>query len=205
MRHSWGVSMTEIEIRDFLKTIPLFKGVTLSKLPQALVLRAGDTYEVKRGVAVFVKGRAEIFKKDAFLKTVFEPSVIGLATLFDNTNAYISTLLAKTETTLLLFSEKDVETLIADSPEFSKRLIVLLSEKLRYLNRRIDFYTTSGAEGKLHAYLLSTAGQNGFVELPMTKLSEILDIGRASLYRALNSLEENGYIKKQGKKIFLIK
>lgn len=197
--------MTETEIRDFLETIPLFKSVTLSVLPQVLVLRAGDTYEVKRGVAVFVKGRAEIFKKDTFLKTVFEPSVIGLATLFDTTNAYISTLLAKTETTLLIFSEKDVETLIADSPEFSKRLIVLLSEKLRYLNRRIDFYTTSGAEGKLHAYLLSTAGQNGFVELPMTKLSEILDIGRASLYRALNSLEENGYIKKQGKKIFLIK
>ncbi|MBQ7897076.1 MAG: Crp/Fnr family transcriptional regulator [Clostridia bacterium] len=197
--------MNEKEILACLETVPLFSHVFLSALPEIIVLSAGDTYEIKRGLAVFVKGKAEIFKKDAFLKTVFEPTVIGLATLFDKTDAYISTLIAKSETTLLLFSEKNIEQLISESPEFSKRLIVLLSEKLRYLNRRIDFYTTSGAEGKLHTFLLSSAGEHGFVELPMTRLSEILDIGRASLYRALNSLEENGYIKKQGKKIFLIK
>lgn len=197
--------MTEQEITAFLETIPLFSGVTFSSLPSSLVLEAGQTYEVKRELAVFVKGKAEIYKKDAFLKMVFEPSVIGLATLFDNTNAYISTLIAKSQTTLLLLSEKNVESLISESPEFSKRLILLLSEKLRYLNRRIDFYTTSGAEGKLHAFLLSTAGDRGYVELPMTRLSEILDIGRASLYRAISCLEEEGYIKKQGKKIFLIK
>lgn len=197
--------MTREEIIQFLDTLPLFSGITLSEIPLVLTLNTGDTYEIKRGIAVFVKGKVDIFKRDAYLKTVFEPSLIGFATLFDKNEAYISTVVAKAETTLLFFSENSVENLINESPAFSKRTIKILTEKLRYLNRRIDFYTASGAEGKLHAYLISVAGDKGFVELPMTKLSEILDIGRASLYRAISVLEENGYIKKQGKKIFLIK
>ena len=193
--------MKEQEMRSFLSGIPILEDVSLTELPETLVLKAGDTYEIKRGLAVFVKGKVEIFKKDAFLKTVIQPTVIGLATLFDKTETYISTVLAKTETTLLVFSEDMIDKIIVENPFFAKRLIVLLTEKLRYLNHRIDFYTTSGVEGKLYAYIIS----EGVVELPMTKLSEILDIGRASLYRAIASLEEKGYIKKQGKKIILIK
>lgn len=203
--------MTGKEICEFLDKIPLFTGLFHEKLyglPEVLFLKAGEKYEIKNAMAVIYRGKAEIYKKKAFLKKAEPPSVLGLATLFDNSQTYISTVIAKTEATLLVFNQTTVEKMIRESPEFSHRLIVLFSEKIRYLNRRIDFYTSEGAEGKLHEFLQASAkGEDGekTVEIPMSKLSEILDIGRASLYRALLSLEEKGQIKKQGKKIILIK
>ncbi len=199
--------MNEKEICTLLEKLPLFCGITkgkLAELPLEVSLSAGEEYEVKNSLAVIAVGKADIFKKSLYLKTVTAPSVFGLATLFDKNDGYISTLKAKSETTILLFSEAFVEKLIEESPEFSKRLILLLGEKIRYLNRRIDFYTSPTAEGKLYEYL-HTSAKEGYVEVSMSKLSEILDIGRASLYRALSSLEEKGEIKKQGKKIFLLK
>ena len=202
--------MTNKEICEFLDRIPLFEGLFSEKAfgnPEEITLGAGEEYEIKNSIAVLFRGKVEIYKKKAFLKKAEAPSVLGFATLFDEKQTYISTVIPKTETTLLVFDSKTVEKMILESSEFSHRLIVLLGEKIRYLNRRIDFYTSEGAEGKLHEFLLATAKGDGerFVEIPMSRLSEILDIGRASLYRAIASLEEKGYVKKQGKKIILIK
>lgn len=203
--------MNDKEICSFMEKLPLFRGVVkgeLHELPLEVSLSAGEEYEVKNSLAVIAEGKADILKRSLYLKTVTAPYVFGLATLFDKSEGYISTLIAKSEVRVLLFSESFVEELIEESPEFSKRLIVLLGEKIRYLNRRIDFYTSPTAEGKLYEYLLaSSKRENGeeYIEMCMSKLSEILDIGRASLYRALSSLEEKGEIKKQGKKIILLK
>ena len=203
--------MTDSEICELLDKIPLFKGLFHERLfvrPEVLFLKAGEHYEIKNSMAVIFRGKVEIYKKKAFLKKAEAPSVLGLATLFDENHTYISTVIPKTDTTLLVFDNDAVEKMITESPEFSHRLIVLFSQKIRYLNRRIDFYTSEGAEGKLHEFLEAFAkGNDGekTVEIPMSKLSEILDIGRASLYRAISSLEEKGHIKKQGKKIILIK
>ena len=200
--------MTKAEICQVLLGIPLFEGIKekdITEMPEEVFLSSSDTYEIKRGIVVVYEGKAEIFKKEAFLKSVKAPELLGLATLFENEENYISTIVAKSDTKLLVLSENSINSLIMSNPEFSKRLILLLSEKLRYLNQRIDFYTSSSAEGKLRQYLVARAGDKGYVEISMSRLSEILGIGRASLYRALLSLEEKGYAKKQGKKIFLNK
>ncbi len=205
-----GGSMKNKEICGFLDKIPLFTGLFQEELfgeAKEIFLKAGEQYEIKNSMAVLFRGKVEIYKKKAFLKKAEAPSVLGLATLFDESHSYISTVIPKSDTTLLIFNNKAVEKMILESHEFSHRLIVLFSEKIRYLNRRIDFYTSQGAEGKLHEFLVAMAKgeEDKFVEIPMSKLSEILDIGRASLYRAIASLEEKGCIKKQGKKIILIK
>lgn len=200
--------MTKAEICQILLKIPLFEGIRekdIREKPEEVYLSSSDTYEIKRGIIVVYEGNAEIFKKEAFLKTVKAPELLGLATLFESKENYISTIVAKSDTKLLVLSEKNIDSLINTNPEFSKRLIILLSEKLRYLNQRIDFYTSSSAEGKLMEFLEARAGDKGYVEISMSRLSEILGIGRASLYRAVLSLEEKGYAEKQGKKIFLNK
>ena len=57
------------------------------------------------------------------------------------------------------------------------------------------------AERKLALYLSSLGG--GSVRLPLSicALSELLDIGRASLYRAFDRLEADGYITRQGRTV----
>lgn len=197
------------DVLEVLQKLSLFEGIDLKEIdeePLEVRLGIGESFEVKNSLAVLSSGKVRISKKSAYLKTVTAPALFGIATLFDTDDSYISTIEAKSETEIFLVSEKFIETLIEKSPEFSKRFIKLLSEKIRYLNKRIDFYTSPSAEGKLHEYLEANAsGDDESVEISMSRLSEILGIGRASLYRALTSLEEKEIIKKQGKKIILLK
>ncbi len=207
--------MTVKEIADKLRATELFRDLDgLEELaekypPVRIKLFSGERYEIKNSLAIFLDGKADIIKesgsKTAFMKSVSELTLLGLATLFSKEEEYISTLVSKTETTILLFSEDFVRALVSCNSEFSIRLIGLLCQKVRYLNSRIDFYTCSDAEEKLREYLVRSSDNDGTVNMSMSKLSETLNIGRASLYRAITALEEKGYIIKNGKTIQLIK
>lgn len=207
--------MTAREIAELLDTTRLFAGIEGVESaveefpPQSVLLTAGDRYEIKNSLALFVSGRADIVKESAggsaYMKTVSDTALLGLATLFSKEGEYISTLVAKSNTELLMFSEEFVSALIVRNSEFSLRLVSLLCQKVRYLNRRIDFYTCSGAEKKVHEFLIRSRDSEGKVVMSMSKLSETLGIARASLYRAIASLEEKGYIIKDGKKIILLR
>lgn len=207
--------MNAQEVVKLLDTTPLFSGIeNLEKYveafpPTPVTLRAGERYQIKNSLSLFVDGKADLVKesenRSVYLKTVSNTTMLGLATLFAGDQEYISTLVAKKETSLLLFSESFVEEVISNDSEFSIRLIKLLCQKVRYLNRRIDFYTCSGAERKLHEFLMKSADGEGRVVMSMSKISDTLGIARASLYRALVSLEEKGFIIKEGKKILLLK
>ncbi|MFR7473244.1 MAG: Crp/Fnr family transcriptional regulator [Christensenellales bacterium] len=84
-----------------------------------------------------------------------------------------------------------------------------LTGRIFYLNRRIDAYTGGSAECRLAMYLLDNQ-QDGVppkVTLPfgMNKLAELLGIGRASLYRAMETLEKKGIVAREGKCIAILK
>lgn len=176
--------------------------------PREMHLSAGESYDTQGEVGVLLSGRADIVKhsgdKRVYLKTVGENAVFGLAGLFAEKREYISSVVAKGECHLLLFGEDFVTALIKGCPDFSSALVALLCEKVRYLNRRIDYYTCADAEEKLWEYLKHSADERGEVVGSMSRVSGTLDIGRASLYRALTSLEEKGYIAKNGKKIIIL-
>ena len=207
--------MNAQEVVKLLDITSLFSGIkNLEKYveafpPTPVTLRAGERYQIKNSLSLFVDGKADLVKetenRSVYLKTVSDTAMLGLATLFAGEQEYISTLVAKKETSLLLFSESFVEEVITNDSEFSIRLIKLLCQKVRYLNRRIDFYTCSGAEQKLQEFLVKSADNEGRVVMSMSKISDTLGIARASLYRALVSLEEKGFIIKEGKKILLLK
>lgn len=207
--------MTVSEILDMLNTTPLFTGldgvgmVLSAHPPTVCAVSAGEKYEINNSLVLFVSGKADIVKesetRSAYMKSVSERTLLGLATLFSSEGEYISTLVAKTDVTLLLFSESFVTSLVKADPEFSLRLVRLLCQKVRYLNRRIDFYTCTDAEEKVREFLIRSSDDSGTVVMSMSRLSETLGIARASLYRAITALEEKGYIIKDGKKIQLIK
>jgi len=207
--------MTVGEIAKKLCSTELFKGIKgLEEIiqsfpPTEITLSSGERYEIKNSLALFCKGKADIVKESdsriAYMKTVKDTTLLGLATLFSKESEYISTLIAKTDTQLILFSEGFVEAVIKADADFSLRLVTLLCQKVRYLNRRIDFYTCQGAEEKVHEFLHRTADADDIITMSMSKMSETLGIARASLYRALTALEDKGCMVRNGKKIQLIK
>ena len=219
MRHI-EVNVIKNKAIEILKTAPIFCRTDTKLIENTLGddnfrfmhFNIGDKVVIHNSIAFVTEGSFKIEKtlgnKTVYLKPLGFGGLVGIATLFDEQNQYISTLVAKKDSELLIIDEAYIESLIKSSPEFALDIIKLLCSKVRYLNARIDTYTKTGAEEKLLEFLTHTAtrqASHACVEMSMSSLSSALGIGRASLYRALDSLEEKGMISKNGKKIYLLK
>ena len=82
--------------------------------------------------------------------------------------------------------------------------IALLSEKILFLNRRIDTFTADDVSARLRGMLKDfwlRQGKGGAFTLPCsyTQLAALLNVGRASLYRALEQLEREGLFTREGR------
>ena len=73
----------------------------------------------------------------------------------------------------------------------------IFRNRIWFLSSRISALTAGTAEQKLAVYLL----EQGDMEISMTDLSQRLNLGRASLYRAAEELEELGAIAREGKRV----
>ena len=79
-----------------------------------------------------------------------------------------------------------------------------MSKKVVYLNRKISTLVAGSAEKKLVAYLLEVEFDSVCsLNVSMSSLADMLNVGRASLYRAIDDLENRGLIKKNGKMIII--
>ena len=91
-----------------------------------------------------------------------------------------------------------MQWLVSSNQAFAESYIRLLTSKIQFLNNRVKAYTSGSAEARLAFHLLSLdESKSGRVEVGVSKtdLADMLDIGRASLYRALDTLTEKGIIK----------
>ena len=84
-----------------------------------------------------------------------------------------------------------------------------LTERILFLNRRIDAFTAGSAAQRLAAYLLTQSvplegGGLGLCWSSGNRLAQALNVGRASLYRAIDQLEESGLIQKEQKTLRIL-
>lgn len=96
---------------------------------------------------------------------------------------------------------------MAALPMVAQNYVRFLSDRIRFLNRRLATLTAGQNDGKLWQYLQACREEDGRVTLltGMTGLAKRLDMSRSSLYRSLDALEESGRIRRDGKCIFLLK
>ena len=82
--------------------------------------------------------------------------------------------------------------------ELALNYIKFLSGRIEFLNLKIDAFTATDAAQKLSLYLYNSTSEE---TKNLTELAKRLNMGRASLYRAVEALEKEGIIEKNGKKI----
>ena len=125
------------------------------------------------------------------------------AALFVPQDQYVTTVRAKTGCSILFLSMEQMRDILMQNPTIAFNYIRFLSGRIQFLNRKIDSFTAPGAQQALLSYLRQQPGGKS-VGLSMVKLSEMLNIGRTSLYRAVEQLEQCGKIKREGKTIQLM-
>ncbi len=161
--------------------------------------------DFKRAIGVVLTGRLKAVSQNNTTLSVFLPgAVFGAAAVFSN-DCYVSNIIALSDSTVQFIYEEELLKLFKEYPQISVNYISFLSRKIRYLNGKISVFTQNSAAGKLYCYLQSNAVDGALpANAKMANIANTIGIGRTSLYRALETLEnENLIVRKDGKVILL--
>lgn len=164
------------------------------------------------GLAYLYAGTASVLSdstdKCVLLRNLSCGDVIGASTLYSDSRGYSTVIRAEKNCSVLLIPEEQLKRIIAGSSAAAENYIRYLTERICFLNRKITAFTAGSAEARLAVYLsgLPIDSENTLT-LPcsLSELADMLNMGRASLYRSLDSMTESGILLRNGKKITLLK
>ena len=198
---------------SFLENHFMFRRTAAEHLVQ--ILAASSELRIERGQAAYdrnrffrslgilLEGELQVKKENLLVSTLQPGDVFGAAALFNEEKEYPTVLAAKTECRLLLIPQEKIRWLLRTSGEFAEDYVSYLSGRIRFLSARLDTVSADRGESKLARYLLS-ADCDGIVTQSATQLCQRIGVGRATLYRAFELLEEDGAIRRDGKTICIL-
>jgi len=207
-------------IRKLIKKHPIFRNaddtvlsthitesdVALCEFSQGSEICSPLSKEVP--VGLLVSGKARVYSADAgnhvLLKSISDGVIFGIATLYSKDSPFPTRICAQKQCTVLFISPDAVRSLIENDKNVMRDFMTTLSTKIVYLNKKISSLTAGSTERKLSVYLIDNA-DNGVYEqnISASAIAAMLDIGRASLYRAFDKLEAEGFIERRGKTVII--
>ncbi len=201
---------------DLLCSCPFFLGCTGEDVDLALndpectlhSVQAGQTlyqpHRFSRCLGILLSGGIRV-TRDALAISVLAPGdLFGAAALFNDREDYATTLTACAPCRVVLLTQELVSRLMDASPRIRDNYIRYLSGRIRFLGGKIQSLAADSVEGRLKQYLLTSLSPDRLrLDCPATELARRLGISRASLYRAFESLEAQGLIRRQGRAILV--
>ena len=157
-------------------------------------------------ICIIIKGEARVSKGDTVISHLKDGEIFGAAFLYNQSYEFENTVTALTPLKVVIIEKSGIDELIKCDNSISFNYISYLSERIGFLNSKIEGYTKPSAEEKLMLYLQKNADMNNGkceISVSMTELSRVLHISRASLYRVIEALENQGKICRDGKKIYV--
>ena len=197
----FGLSSEEISL--LLKSVELTK--TVYKKHEDIFLP--DNKEEKIGFILRGECLVERVKPDGEgipLNTLSEYDSFGILSVL-SVEEFPTRVKASKDTEILFVQKEDFLGLIERSPVISMNVIKFLSRKISFLNKKIATFSSDTVEQKLARYVYSLYKKCDTLELTFNckRTAEALNAGRASVYRALDSLSSDGIISFESKKIYI--
>lgn len=168
-----------------------------------------DETHYRRSLGIILTGRAEVQTGNSghtvILNRLEPPILFGAAGLFQDEEEYVTHIVALENSRILFIPQELLTEAMRQDFKLVENYIAFLSQRIRFLNHKISGFTQPLAEGKLARYLMDlSAAQNSLsisLVVSLQDVAKILNLGRASLYRALELLESSGYIIRKNKQI----
>lgn len=193
---------------DALRPLLAQSGACRRQVRKGEVIYSPTQYE--RSIGILLSGSVQVTKVSGegpplVISVLRQGELFGAAALFNDEEAYATTLTARSDCTLLMLTQEQVSALLAADPLLAANYIRYLSGRIRFLGNKIDSLIAGSGERKLAHFLLTHMDDAGAVALPcsLTELAERLHMGRASLYRALDRMTEEGTLTRRGRQIVL--
>ncbi len=193
---------------DDIKSVLSEEMVVLHSYQKGQLVYQPDEYS--RSLVYILNGSALISTTNGSsgyqMRKIKENEFFGVAALFNDEDKYVSQIKALKNMDLIFFQEQIVQKCITKYPRFALNYVSFLTDRIRFLNKKIRLITASSNKNRVIEYLLSHPKQLGDsfkLEISLSQLSKNLNMGRSSLYRVLDELESNNIIHRDGKNISL--
>lgn len=210
-----------MDLYDYLLNLFPFKNITeesLNKIIESLnceiqIFSKGDvvfsdsSYEKKIGFIMdgeckVYKSRAE--KDSVFLNNLKKYSSFGILSVLNPEDEYPTQVIATKSTKVLFIPAEEFISIIKRFPTVAMNVICFLSKRISFLNKKLGTFSAKSVEDKLALYIIEKSNECNSLPYSATKLSTLLNTGRASIYRAVESLCDQGAIKIENKKIIIL-
>ncbi len=172
----------------------------ISLLNEPVVFHKGDTIysedKYQNALGVLLEGSAAAYSGRVIKRKFAEGDTFGAAAVFGNEARYISKITADRKCTIQFIDEATLCRWFSLNDKIAVNYISFLSDKIRYLNQKISHLSGNSAEDKLLCYLKANAKDGKAAVQSMSFLAKATGMGRTSLYRALENLEDSGSIKR---------
>ncbi|PWL49303.1 MAG: hypothetical protein DBY39_01365 [Clostridiales bacterium] len=199
---------------EIISQNPLFSGFSLAEISQLLQGRCTISCHEKHArldtgdqLGLLLYGRAciqQTGEHGAVLDYIAPPRVFGLASIYLE-HTQLSEIYALTRLRMLCLARNEVDILLEESARFRTNFLRYLSTRVAFLTDKLERLSTMSAEDRLFSYLQKQADEEGhYTVRSMTEFAALLNISRASLYRAIEQLEQRGALSHIGKQFTLL-
>ena len=211
-----------MKIFALLKDSFLFKNIEEGRLKELISQNQPSVESFKRGELVYssmtnrrlvgfiLSGGCEVRRGRSeatpiLLNTLSKGDSFGILSVFSD-EAFPTEIYAAKSCEVIFFTDQQIRSFMAVSPEITANLVTFMADRIAFLNKKIATFSGSRTTDKLAALLLSEMEQLGCTEFAFNyvKASEEISAGRASVYRAVASLEADGLISVTDKKVLII-
>lgn len=158
-------------------------------------------------VCFIIKGEVKISSylkngNEEFFNHLYEGDIFANALIFNSRNMFLGNVITLKETTLLILTKDNLLLLMQKNKTFLNLYCSILAEEALKTKVTLKYLSKQSIEERFCYYLLMN---NKVVNEPIQTIANKLFLQRPSLSRVISSLKEQGIIKKEGKKITLLK
>lgn len=148
-----------------------------------------------------VLSRSSTPARPALLRTMQSGSIFGVHGIFNSEIPPQSTIIAERPCRIVLIPATLWEKILTSHAPTMASYVVFLTQRIGFLNKKIQYLTAGSAERRLSLYLSSQIPEDNTptrLNISAVSLADLLDLGRASLYRALDKLTSDGFLIREG-------
>lgn len=165
--------------------------------------------QFQRCLGIILAGRVRVEKRiqgEKHMKmSILRPGeCFGAAAMFQERGRYATVLTAECTVEVLFLPEEVIRWAMRRNFTVTENYIRYLSNRIWFLNEKITELTAGTANQRLAGFLAEHCDADGCFRSSMTELSRQLNMGRATLYRALDMLEERGLINRGSKVLHIL-
>ncbi len=205
-----------------LKQSFLFSGISEETIgnilkqspPRLLIFKRGElvysSSNEENMVGIILSGRCEIrlersSKSKTVLNILCESDSFGVLSVY-SADEFPTQIYATKNSDILVFTAEQIREFANNYSQISANIIKFLANRISFLNKKIVTFSGCRVEDRLAVFLLCESERYKAPIFPFNcnKTSEEINAGRASVYRAISSLEADGFILLSDKTIQII-